>query len=45
MEGGAHPPLPQGMEEDIVIRTTLVAMELVEQTVSLVMLFSILMVE
>lgn len=35
VEGGADPPLPQGMEEDVVGGATLVAMELVEETVTL----------
>ena len=42
VEGGAHSPLPQGVKEDIVGGTTLVPMELVEQTVALVKLLWVL---
>ena len=42
MEGWTHPPLAQGMEQDIVGRATLVTMELVKQAVTLVKLVCIL---
>jgi hypothetical protein len=35
MEGWAHPPLAQGMEEHIVRRPTLVAMKLIEQAMTI----------
>ena len=42
MEGGSDPPLPQGVEEDIVILIGLVSMELVEQAMTGVELVRIL---
>ena len=34
MEGRGYPPLAQGMQQHVVIRATLVAMELVEQAMA-----------
>ena len=35
MEGSAHPPLAQCMQQNIVLISTLVAMELIEQPVTI----------
>ena len=42
MKGRGDPPLPQGMEQDVVWTTALVAMELVEQPMAWVELIRVL---
>ncbi len=42
MESSTHPPLPQGMEKNIVRRATLIAMEFVKQAVTFVCLLRVL---
>ena len=45
MKGRSDPPLPEGMQEHIVWRTTLIVMELVEQPMSWVELVGILSIK
>ncbi len=45
MKGGADPPLPQGVKEDVVWRPTLVPVELVKQPVTFMKLLWVLRIK